>query len=106
MVVIGISASLVVAADAREGRNIDPTIVLLVKAIWIAYLTVSTLLPTNREIATIFIQLFVIMFTRLVFKFTMPENYLGLDVVLVLLRGTWLSFNSRWAVKAKMLLLL
>ncbi|KAJ1264578.1 hypothetical protein BS78_08G010600 [Paspalum vaginatum] len=43
VVVIGISATEVVAGDAREGRNVVPPIMLLVKAIWTAYLTFSTM---------------------------------------------------------------
>ncbi|CAL5091549.1 unnamed protein product [Urochloa decumbens] len=70
VVVIGISAIIVVAADGREGRNIDPPIILLIKAIWSVYLTVSTLLPAEPHVVIIFIQLFVIMFTKLVFKYS------------------------------------
>ncbi|XP_066360113.1 uncharacterized protein [Miscanthus floridulus] len=64
VVVIGINTSAVVAADAREGRSVAPPIVLLVKASWSAYLTFSTLYPT-----TTLVQLFVIMFAKLLFKY-------------------------------------
>lgn len=68
VVVIGITASLVVAGDAREGRNIDPPIFLTIKAVWTAYL-ISTVIGIRNDLGTIYINLFVIMFTKLSFKY-------------------------------------
>ncbi|CAL5017864.1 unnamed protein product [Urochloa decumbens] len=69
VVVIGINASVVVAGDAREGRNIDPPTILWIKAIWTAYLTFSTV-PLNSIMIRIIAPLFVIMFTKLLFKYS------------------------------------
>ncbi|XP_039777647.1 uncharacterized protein LOC120644975 [Panicum virgatum] len=65
VVAIGVSASAVVAGDAREGRNIAPPTILLVKASWSAYLTFSTLYYPRISL----IQLFVVMFAKLLLKY-------------------------------------
>ena len=77
VVAIGISASAVVAGDAREGRNNAPPVILLVKASWSAYLTFSSTLYTGTGLKfsifpytrTALGQLFVIMFAKLFFKY-------------------------------------
>ena len=79
VVAIGISASAVVAGDAREGRNNAPPVILLVKASWSAYLTFSsttlyTRIPlrfssTFLYMTTALVPLFVIMFAKLFFKY-------------------------------------
>jgi len=66
VVAIGISASAVVAGDAREGRNNAPPVILLVKASWSAYLTFSS---TTLYRSTALVPLFVIMFAKLFFKY-------------------------------------
>ena len=79
VVAIGISASAVVAGDAREGRNNAPPVILLVKASWSAYLTFSsttlyTRIPlrfssTFLYMTTALVPLFVIMFAKLFFRY-------------------------------------
>ncbi|CAL4980083.1 unnamed protein product [Urochloa decumbens] len=84
VVVIGVNASVVVAGDAREGRNIAPPIALTGTAVWTTYLTISTLADLYRDKTsnirfieqcnvanvTVFGQLFLIMYAKLLLKYS------------------------------------
>ncbi|TVU40992.1 hypothetical protein EJB05_14480, partial [Eragrostis curvula] len=67
VVVIGINASVAVPGDPREGRNANPSMDLLIKALWIAYLTLST---PGVPPSLILLHLFIIMFIKLIFKYS------------------------------------
>ncbi|CAO1948855.1 unnamed protein product [Urochloa humidicola] len=72
---IGINTSAMVAGDAREGRNIGPPTELLIKAIWIAYLALSTIMKaftyyiSIRRLVLILVQMFGIILIKLFFKY-------------------------------------
>ncbi|CAL5078162.1 unnamed protein product [Urochloa decumbens] len=82
VLITGINTSPIVAADAREGRNSNPPTELFIKAFWLAYLTLSTpgstygLLADGAgnlrrvEAVGVVVQLFVIIFAKLLLKFS------------------------------------
>uniref|UniRef100_A0ACD5YRR9 Uncharacterized protein n=1 Tax=Avena sativa TaxID=4498 RepID=A0ACD5YRR9_AVESA len=76
---IGINITAIVASDAREGRKVGPSIVLLVQAMWASYLAIYQLVVqgayyedgTSRlsEGHWTFLPLFTLVFAKLLLKY-------------------------------------